>query len=145
MKNIDFLFEDTDQFELPHKKLIYGIKKLIREEFGTTGDICIIFCSDNYLLDINKKYLNHDYYTDIITFNYVEDKVISGDLFISTDRIRENSINFENNFEEELFRVVFHGLLHLFGYDDKSEDDKILMTAKENYYLELNGFKEDKR
>ena len=137
---------DIERFRLRDSRIIKRIGSRIVSDAGMkTGIVDIIITSDEKVYEINSEFLGHDYYTDIITFNYVEDKVISGDLFISSDRIRENSINFGNNFEEELFRVIFHGLLHLFGYDDKSEDDKILMTAKENYYLELNGFKGDKR
>jgi rRNA maturation RNase YbeY len=95
----------------------------------------LIFCSDEYLLDVNKKYLNHDYYTDIITFDYVEDKIISGDIFISSDRVRENANQFNVSFEMELFRIIIHGILHLLGYKDKTKKDKSLMTEKENFYL----------
>jgi len=88
------------------------------------GYINLIFCSDDYLLEINRKYLNHDYYTDIITFNYNEDKRISGDLFVSIDRIKENANNFNTNFLHELQRVVIHGVLHLLGHSDNSHSLK---------------------
>jgi rRNA maturation RNase YbeY len=106
------------------------------------GDISIIFCSDDYLLDINKQYLNHDYYTDIITFDYVEKNVISGDLFISMDRVVENAKQYEIPVLKELYRVVFHGVLHLVGFNDKSKEEKRTMTRKENQYLEKVKVKE---
>ena len=95
----------------------------------------IIFCSDNYILDINQKYLQHDYFTDIITFDYCEGKTLSGDLFISVDTVRENAIFYGTEFDDELNRVIVHGLLHLIGYDDHSEEDQKTMRSKENYYL----------
>jgi rRNA maturation RNase YbeY len=84
---------------------------------------------------VNKDHLNHDFYTDIITFDYCEGNTISGDLFISTERVAANATEFGVEFEEELARVVFHGLLHLSGYNDKSEEDKAIMRSKENHYL----------
>ena len=108
-------------------------------EIRKIGDINIMFCSDNYILDVNMKYLQHDYFTDIITFDYCEGKVLSGDLFISVDSVRENSIEFGTDFEEELHRVIVHGVLHLIGYDDHTEADKKLMRQKENYYLQMRS------
>lgn len=111
------------------------MKFLVLNEFYTPGDISVIFCSDKYLLEINKEYLNHDYYTDIVTFNYVKDSIISGDLFISIDRVRENAETFSSKFVVELYRVVFHGVLHLIGYKDKTEAEQKQMRNKEDYYL----------
>jgi len=102
-----------------------------------TGDISIIFCSDDYLLDINKKYLNHDYFTDIITFNYNEKNTIIGDLFISIDRVRENAKELKVDFNNELFRVIIHGVLHLCGYNDKTQDQQKEIRAKEDEFLGL--------
>jgi len=99
------------------------------------GDISIIFCSDSYLLNINQKYLNHDYYTDIITFNYSRRKVISGDLFISLDMVVHNAEKFSIPFNEELHRVMVHGILHLIGFDDHTEDDIAEMRFQENLWL----------
>lgn len=101
------------------------------------GDISIIFCSDNYLLDVNKKYLQHNYYTDIITFDYCEGNRLSGDLFISVDSVRLNAAEYGTSFEDELNRVIVHGLLHLMGYDDHTDDDITQMRAKENASLQL--------
>jgi rRNA maturation RNase YbeY len=102
-----------------------------------TGEINYVFCSDLYLHKINLEHLNHDTYTDIITFNYCEEDIISGDIFISIDRVKENSITYHTNFQKELNRVMIHGILHLVGFDDKSESDKELMRSKEDFYLSL--------
>ena len=115
------------------------LKMVAGSEIRKIGDINIIFCSDNYILDVNMKYLQHDYFTDIITFDYCEGKVLSGDLFISVDSVRENSIEFGTDFEEELHRVIVHGVLHLIGYDDHTEEDKKVMRQKENYYLKMRS------
>lgn len=101
------------------------------------GDINIIFCSDPYLLDVNRKYLGHDYYTDIITFDYCEGDVLSGDLFISVDSVRDNAAFYETGFAAELNRVIVHGILHLAGYDDHSDSEQKTMRSKEDYYLRL--------
>ena len=102
-----------------------------------TGEISIIFCSDDYLLKINKKYLNHDYFTDIITFNYNENNTIIGDLFISIDRVKENAKELKVDFNNELFRVIIHGVLHLCGYNDKTQDQQKEIRTKEDEYLVL--------
>lgn len=115
------------------------LKMVAGSEIRKIGDINVIFCSDNYILDVNMKYLQHDYFTDIITFDYCEGKVLSGDLFISVDRVRENSIEFGTDFEEELHRVIVHGVLHLIGYDDHTDEDKKVMRQKENYYLQMRS------
>jgi len=90
---------------------------------------------------MNRKYLEHDYYTDIITFDYVEGDIISGDLFISVDRVKENAAKFETTFLNELVRVIFHGVLHLAGYKDKTTSDEQLMRKKENFYLSEVDFR----
>ncbi|MEH6679555.1 MAG: rRNA maturation RNase YbeY [Sediminicola sp.] len=101
------------------------------------GDLNYIFCDDPYLLDINQKYLDHDTYTDIITFDYTEQHILAGDIFISIDRIKENAQNFEVTFQNELLRVMSHGLLHLMGYGDKSVQESLLMREKENECIEM--------
>lgn len=113
------------------------LKMVAGSEMKKLGDINIIFCSDNYILDVNMKYLQHDYFTDIITFDYCEGKVLSGDLFISIDSVRENSIFYNTDFSDELNRVIVHGLLHLIGYDDHTDDDIKVMRSKEDYYLQI--------
>lgn len=111
------------------------LKFVAGSEIKTLGDVSIIFCSDNYILDVNIRYLNHDYFTDIITFDYCEGNRLSGDLFISVDTVKENSVEFGTDFDEELHRVIVHGLLHLIGYDDHTPEEQKVMRAKEDYYL----------
>ena len=111
------------------------LRMVAESEIRRVGDLSIIFCSDNYILDVNMRYLQHDYFTDIITFDYCEGNVLSGDLFISVDSVRENAVLYGAEFEDELNRVMVHGLLHLIGYDDHTEEDIAVMRAKENYYL----------
>lgn len=134
---VTYFFEDTD-FKLKNKTKIKKWLKLVAEsEVFSLGAVSVIFCSDNYILDINQRFLQHDYFTDIITFDYSEGEKISGDLFISVDSVRENSIEYETEFEEELHRVIVHGVLHLIGYDDHTDEDIRTMRSKENYYLSL--------
>ena len=131
-------FKEDTKFAFKHRLLNNRWLKMVAEsEIRRLGDIKIIFCSDTYILDVNMKYLQHDYFTDIITFDYCEKKVLSGDLFISVDSVRENSVYYGTEFEDELNRVIVHGLLHLIGYDDHSEEDIKVMREKENYYLDL--------
>lgn len=111
------------------------IKDLVVSENKKLGDVNFIFCSDDYLLEINKKHLNHDYYTDIITFDYCEGCRVSGDVFISVNRVLENSLIQKVDFFNEFYRVLFHGVLHLCGYKDKKQKDKNVMTSKEDFYL----------
>ena len=134
---VSYFTEDT-KFAFKEKRLTNRWLKLVAEsEIRRLGDISIIFCSDNYILDVNMKYLQHDYFTDIITFDYCEKDILSGDLFISIDSVRENALYYGTEFENELNRVMVHGLLHLIGYDDHTEEDVAVMRAKENYYLSL--------
>ena len=129
-------FNEDINFPFKEKRLTSRWLKFVAEsEAKRLGDIGIIFCSDNYILDVNIKYLSHDYYTDIITFDYCEGNRLSGDLFISIDSVRENASFYGTEFADELNRVIVHGLLHLIGYDDHSEEDIAVMRAKENYYL----------
>jgi probable rRNA maturation factor len=115
------------------------LKLVAGSEIKTLGDISIIFCSDNYILDVNVRFLNHDYFTDVITFDYCEGNKLSGDLFISIDSVRENAVEFGTEFDEELHRVIVHGLLHLVGYDDHTPEEQKVMRAKEDYYLSLRA------
>ena len=116
------------------------ISKSIANEAFNEGYINYIFCDDNYLLDINVKYLKHNELTDIISFDYSLGKILSGDIFISIDRVKENALKFETNFDHELQRVIIHGILHFCGYKDKTKEDKRLMRKKEDYYLSLRTF-----
>lgn len=135
MGKVNFFFEDYKRFRIDRNMISENLQKIITLEGYISGNISLIFCSDNYLLDMNKQFLDHDYFTDIITFNYSIDKTISGDLFISIDRIKENAYNYNETFENELYRVIFHGVLHLIGYDDKDEISVKVMKEKENYYV----------
>ena len=110
---------------------------MAESEIRRLGQISIIFCSDNYILDINQRFLQHEYFTDSITFDYCEGDRLSGDLFISVDSVRENAIEYGTSFNDELNRVMVHGILHLIGYDDHSDEDIKQMRSKENYYLSL--------
>ena len=112
------------------------ISKLIEEESFKTGEINYIFCSDDYLLKINIDFLNHDTLTDIISFDYSVGKILNGDIYISVDRVKDNSNIFNVSFNNELSRVMFHGILHYCGYKDKTEEEKLIMRTKEGYYLE---------
>lgn len=135
-----WFFEEGIQYTLKGKeKIRKWIKNVVEEEgFSSVGEINFIFCSDEYLLKINKEYLNHDTFTDIITFDSSEnDDEIAGDIFISIERVRENAKKFKCKIGDELHRVMVHGILHLCGYDDLTADDKKEMTDKENYYLGL--------
>ena len=124
----DFLLENTESF-------IRWIKNVILEEKKELGEVNYIFCDDKYLLRKNIKYLDHDTLTDIITFNYCEGDIISSDIMISIERVMENSSIFENSFSEELNRVMIHGILHLIGYNDKTDGEKEIIRKKEDYYV----------
>lgn len=113
------------------------LKTLVLKEGKRAGDLSVVFCTDEYLLKVNQDYLQHDYYTDIITFDYCVGEKVSGDLLISLDRVLENSVLENTTFDKEFYRVVFHGVLHLCGYKDKSKRDIIQMRSKENEYLDL--------
>jgi rRNA maturation RNase YbeY len=110
------------------------ISKLSKKDIE---ELNYIFCNDDYLLEINRKYLNHDTLTDIITFNYNTDKHIHGEIYISLERVKENATQLSENFERELKRVIIHGVLHLIGYDDKNKEDKAKMRELEDYCLTL--------
>lgn len=142
MSGIEIFYEDIQPLKLQKSDIQKYVKVLINKEIKIFGDITIIFCSDKYLLDINIEYLNHNYFTDIITFNYVEGNTISGDLFISIERIKENAVEFNTPWIKELYRVVFHGVLHLVGYNDKTTAEKSVMRKKEDIYLSEVDFSE---
>jgi probable rRNA maturation factor len=132
---IQFFQEYISEININKKLIKQYLIQLIKEHGRKAGTISIIFCSDEYLLKINKQYLNHDFFTDVITFDYCENEIISGDIFISIDRISENSEKFQQSFNRELLRVLFHGILHLVGYNDKTREEKKIMKEMENFYL----------
>jgi rRNA maturation RNase YbeY len=115
------------------------LKKFAKEicllESKTSGDLSFVFTDDDYLLEVNKQYLQHDYYTDVITFDYSEENKVSGDIMISLERVYDNAQQLNCVFETEFYRVCFHGILHLCGYKDKSKSDEKIMREKEDYYL----------
>ncbi|MCE2823462.1 MAG: rRNA maturation RNase YbeY [Bacteroidota bacterium] len=138
-QQINFFFEDID-FTPPDENLLTAwLLRAAEEEECSVSEITYIFCSDEHLRKINIDFLNHDYYTDVITFPY-DDNSIQGDVFISCDRVRENAEAAGVSFERELSRVMVHGLLHLAGYDDKLPEDKIRMTEREDFHLDYCTF-----
>lgn len=134
---ITFVEEDV-KFKLKDRRLIKEWIKQVADSYGfTLGNLCYIFCSDDRILEVNNEFLKHDYYTDIITFDYVEDGVLSGDMFISVDTVKSNSELFNTSYINELHRVVIHGVLHLCGLKDKSPEDEKKMRAAEEKALAL--------
>lgn len=127
---LDFKLEDESLYS-------DWISKVISSEMKDEGEINYIFCDDDYLLQINQQYLDHDTLTDIISFDYSEGNNLQGDIFISIDRVRENAIDFKVDFNEELKRVMAHGVLHYCGYKDKNEADELLMRQKEEEKMKM--------
>lgn len=133
--NILFFNEDIAEFDFDSDLCTKWVLDCIETYKKIAGDLNFIFTSDSYLLDINKKYLQHDYYTDIITFDYCVDNTISGDVYISVERVQENAVTYRQTFIQELHRVIIHGVLHLLGLDDHSEQEKEEMRKAENNCL----------
>lgn len=133
---IEFHYESEFKIENENKFVDWLSRVIASENFEIT-QLDYIFCGDDYLLGLNQKYLSHDTYTDIITFDYSEGINLAGDIFISIDRLRENAEDLDVEFDEELLRVMSHGILHLMGYKDKSEEDKAEMRAKENEKIKM--------
>jgi len=136
------LFHNADtSYILKNKRIISSwITDTIKEEEKQLEEISYIFCTDDYLLKINQEHLDHDTYTDIITFDYTEDGIISSEIYISVDRVRENAKNLGVAALDEMHRVIIHGVLHLCGYKDKSDLQSQEMRGKENYYLRKRDF-----
>jgi rRNA maturation RNase YbeY len=131
-------FNYENEFELSNEdQIATWISKVILSENKKEGEINYIFCDDDYLLNLNEQYLDHDTLTDIISFDYSVGNEIHGDIFISTERVLENAADFNVSFQEELQRVLVHGVLHYCGYKDKSEDDKQLMRNKEDEKIKM--------
>ena len=133
---IQYISEGVNPPAIQKQKTNRWIKETAAEYGKKTSDIAHIFCSDERILEVNKQYLEHDYYTDIITFDYSEGKVISGDIFISIDTVKTNAQEFGVSFEQELNRIIIHGILHLCGQDDKTPELRLEMTRKENLAIE---------
>jgi len=138
---VQFFTEDVS-YKLKNKRSVKNwITDAVRAEGFTLKELSYIFCSDIYLLQVNQQFLNHNYFTDIITFdNSAGDGLIVGDIFISIDRVSENAGEFNVSLSDELHRVIIHGALHLAGYNDKTPADKEKMTLKEDFYLNKLGF-----
>lgn len=132
---INLFFEDVEIPDLDSKFFNNWLLATCKEENKILDEVNLIFCSDEYLLKMNIEYLQHDYYTDIISFDYCEEDRILGDLFISKDRVLDNSIQNNVSFMSELQRVIVHGVLHLCGYKDKTDEESKIMRQKEDYYL----------
>lgn len=128
---------DIKKPTLRRREVTAWIRSVAAEYGKSVGDIAYIFCNDEKILEVNREYLNHDYYTDIITFDYCEDNRISGDLFISLDTVRSNAEEQGAEYEDELFRVIIHGILHLCGIDDKEPGEREIMEAAENKALAM--------
>lgn len=136
----------TFQFQEPttlkdRTSLKVFLNKIFIKEGKKAGNISYVFCSDSFLLDINHRFLSHDYYTDIITFDLSSDNnKIEAEIFISIDRVKENALKFRKTFKNELYRVMIHGVLHLCGYKDKTKKEATVIRTKEDLYLKLGGF-----
>ncbi|WNM19641.1 rRNA maturation RNase YbeY [Flavobacterium capsici] len=127
---LDFQLDNEENYS-------FWIENVVISENKVLGEVNYIFCDDDYLLEINKQYLNHDYFTDIISFDYSEGNLISGDIFISIDRVKENASDFNVSFEDELKRVIIHGILHYCGYKDKSSAEAEMMRSKEEEKIKM--------
>lgn len=140
--SLQYFNEDVDLPSLDYELIATVLKKFIKFCKAKEGEINFIFCSDEYLLSLNNQFLQHDYYTDVITFDYSIENIISGDVFISTEMVYNNSITYNQNLEDELLRVISHGLLHLLKFDDKQpEDIKVMRMKEEELLLKFNTWK----
>lgn len=138
LQSIHFYFDKVDVTLKNRKKLKSFIARIIATEKRQLSTLNYVFCNDKTLLEINRKYLAHDFYTDVITFDLsFSPKEILADIYISTDRVRQNAKNLKTPLKEELARVMFHGLLHLCGYNDKTQVQKKVMKKRENFYVDL--------
>ena len=133
---IHYFAEETQVPAIKKREISRWIKAVATTYGKTTGEISYIFCNDSRILEVNRQYLQHDYYTDIITFDYTEGNRISGDIFISLDTVKSNAQEYGQRFEDELHRIIIHGLLHLCGIKDKGEKERQQMTRCENQALE---------
>jgi len=134
-------FYSENDFSLTNEKdIAIWISSVLTSEGCEEGDITFVFCGDEFLLDLNRKYLDHDTYTDIISFDYSLGKELHGEIYISTDRVAENATNFNVSFTDEIHRVIIHGILHLCGYKDKTSQEETMMRKKENEALRSRNF-----
>jgi probable rRNA maturation factor len=133
---INYFFENINSIDISGK-ISPWLSNLVSAENKKLGEITYIFADDDYILKVNQDYLKHDFYTDVITFDYVKGKIISGDIFVSLPRISDNAKMLNKEFEKEFLRVLAHGILHLCGYKDKSEEEISVMRNKEDHYINL--------
>ena len=137
MNSISF-YNDSVRAKTPSKRLLKAwIKEFVSNHGKKVGELAFVFCSDDKILEVNQGFLQHDYYTDIITFDYCEGEIISGDIFISVERVLENASLHQVNYTTELLRVLSHGVLHLIGFQDKEEKNKVEMTRNEDLCMSL--------
>jgi len=134
---IYFDYEDVSDLKLDTESITVWINKIITLYNGISGEISFLFCSDDYILKANREYLNHDYFTDIITFDYCEENIVNGDILISIDTVLSNSKEYNTSFYEELNRVIIHGILHLLGFKDKTEEEDLEMHRLEDEALNI--------
>ena len=134
---ISYYAEDTELPAINQEKVSEWVRAVTKTHGKKAGEICYVFCSDEKILEVNRQYLQHDYYTDIITFDYTEGEKISGDLFISLDTVKTNSEKFNTPYNEELHRTIIHGILHLCGINDKGPGEREIMEANENKALAI--------
>jgi len=139
MNKVNFYFQSKQKVKFEKVFFRRAILQIIHSENAGCLFINVIFCNDTFIKELNVKYLNHNYLTDILTFDYSENLQLSGEIYISLERVKENSVKYKKEFGNELARVIFHGVLHLCGYKDKSPKEKIQMTEKEDFYLAAFG------
>ena len=128
-------------FSINEELVVKWLDESVRSLGFVIGELSCIFCPDEYLKEINIKYLNHDFFTDVITFDYSKEKLLFGDVYVSTDRVKENAKTYSSSFNKELFRVIIHGVLHLCGFNDKTKKEKTLIRSKENEALSTIDWK----
>lgn len=137
---INYVSENVKIPTFPHRKMSEWIKQISSLHGKSTGDVSFIFCNDEKILEINQQYLHHDYYTDVITFDTSQKEVIHGDIFISIETVASNAKKFQVPYQQELYRVMIHGILHLCGFDDQTEEEQTIMRNQENHALSLIPF-----